>query len=291
VTRIESAPAQRPIEISERAFNTVLEPDRTRNYRNAHEALASALNFGLEEALAFIAAEKRIPVARCQSLHEAELIAALIRTCGFRSTVVADEDFKLDTELTRARRITQLDDALEVHSSGGGIVVESAEIRLLVVGSWNGSRVDYTEGIAGSREQSAAVKDSFEFQSDETLLDVYTDRLDKSFRVRSSAFDYSGLVHSLSFRAEENFRKAVNSIASVAPGALVDNDFQRLRRLLTRVWPERSRTESRGFKRAGLARRPVAQSSVMSDNRDQFDRYSRLMFLSVAAAPAAAAIN
>jgi hypothetical protein len=29
----------------------------------------------------------------------------------------------------------------------------------------------------------------------------------------------------------------------------------------------------------------------MSDNRDQFDRYSRLMFLSVAAAPAAAAIN
>jgi hypothetical protein len=33
------------------------------------------------------------------------------------------------------------------------------------------------------------------------------------------------------------------------------------------------------MKRAGLAYRPVSKSSVIKDNRDQFDRYSRLMFI------------
>ncbi|HTF38531.1 MAG TPA: hypothetical protein VK651_09495, partial [Blastocatellia bacterium] len=57
-------------------------------------------------------------------------------------------------------------------------------------------------------------------------------------------------------------------------------DFAKMRRLLGRAWPERSRNESRGLKRTGISFRAVAQASVVSDNRDQFDRYSRLMFLS-----------
>lgn len=76
-----------------------------------------------------------------------------------------------------------------------------------------------------------------------------------------------------------NFKAALAALASAAARASLDDDFARLRSLLSRAWPERARNESRGVKRSGLALRPVSQASVISDNRDQFDRYSRLMFL------------
>jgi len=76
-----------------------------------------------------------------------------------------------------------------------------------------------------------------------------------------------------------NFRAALAALRTALPDAKVDDDFSKMRSLLGRAWPERSRNESRGIKR-NLAFRAVAQASVLSDNRDQFDRYSRLMFLS-----------
>jgi hypothetical protein len=112
------------------------------------------------------------------------------------------------------------------------------------------------------------------------LIDVYSASLDRSFRVKSGAFDYSGLISPLSFRAELNFKAAVSKLRAAASQAAFDDDFGKVGHLLSRAWPERSRNEARGIKRKGLAYRPVAQASLISDNRDQFERYSRLMFIS-----------
>jgi hypothetical protein len=64
----------------------------------------------------------------------------------------------------------------------------------------------------------------------------------------------------------------------------LDSDFARMRALLARAWPERTRNEARGIKRTGISYRPVAKASMVSDNRDQFDRYSRLIFIFAAGA-------
>jgi hypothetical protein len=282
IARIDVAPPQRPIDSHEPAFNTILETDRSRADEAAKAALASALSMDESEAAAFLSASKRVPLARCQSRQEAELIAALVRTCGLKSSVIADEDLKLNRRLVQARRIVCENGKIQVHRSTTVSAVPSEEVRLIVVGFVRNNRVDYSEGIAGSRGKAVNIKDSFEFQSDDMLLDVYTGALEQSFRIRAAAFDYSGLVKPLSFRAELNFRAALNALVAAAPNAEVDEDFSWVRRLLARAWPERSHTEARGVKRAGLALRPVAQSSVLSDNRDQFERYSRLMFLSTA---------
>ncbi len=277
---IQAAPPQRNIDPGEHAFNTVLEPFPARINESVVTALASALQLELSEAQALIDAGKPVPLARSQTRAEAEMITALVRTCGLRAAVIADEEMKLDRELLRARRISVSDDELRVHHSGGEVTLSKAEIRLLVLGELRNVRVDYTEGISGRRGQSGNVLDSSEFRSDETLLDVYTASLDQSFRIKSDAFDYSGLVSPLSFRSEVNFRAALAALRAALPHAKVDADFSQMRSLLGRAWPERSRNESRGIKRSGLAFRAVAQASVVSDNRDQFDRYSRLMFLS-----------
>jgi len=281
ITRIESAPPQRNIDSFEQAFNTILEPAFFNTNGSAETALAAALGIELTEAQAYIASGKRVPIARSQNRQEAAMIAGLIRECGLNAVVIADEDLMLRSELVRARRIVLEGDGIQVHYSGGEMTLAAADIKLLVTGALKGSRVDYTEGIIGIRGQSGNVLDSSEFRSDETLMDVYSSSLDHSFRIKSDAFDYSGLVSPLSFRAEMNFKAAVARLREVASRAAFDDDFTQVKHLLSRAWPERSRNEAQGVKRKGLAYRPVAKASLICDNRDQFDRYSRLMFVSI----------
>lgn len=281
VTKIETAPAQRILESYESAFNVVLEPRLSHLDANSETRFASALQIELHEAQSFIAANKRIPVARCQNRQEAELISALINTCGVGCTVVADEDLRLQTNLIRARKIIVVGDNLNIRHSGGEIVVPLAEIKLMVLGSLKNTQVQYAETLGSNSRNSAGVIDTAEFYSDESLLDIYATSLGKSCRIKAGGFDYSGLVAPLAFRVEANFQAALQGLQYVAKSATYDSDFTRIKSLLARAWPERSRTESRGVKRGGIGFKAVTQSSIISDNRDQFERYSRLMFLAV----------
>ena len=278
---IQAAPPQRNIDAAEHAFNTVLEPFPARVNESAVTALAAALHLELSEAQSLVNAGRLVPLARSQTRSEAEMITALVRTCGLRARVIADEEMRLDHELVRARRIALSDDELRVYHSGGEMSLIRDDIKLLVLGELRNLRVDYTEGISGKRGQSANMLDSSEYRSEETLLDVYSASFDQSFRIKSDAFDYSGWVSPLSFRSDENFRAAFERLRSTLPHAKVDEGFSKMRGLLCRAWPERSHNESRGIKRTGVAFRAVAQASVTTDNRDQFDRYSRLALLSV----------
>lgn len=279
VTKIESAPPQRNIDIFEHAFNTVLEP-AVSSSDESMVALAAALKIELDEARLFIISGKRVPLARSQNRQGAEMIAALVRSCGLSAIVIGDEELKIERELTRARKITLEADSIQSHHSGGVMKIAPTEVKLLVIGALKHSRVDYLEGVSGRRNQSGSVLDMAEYRSNETMLDVYGQTLESSFRIKSDGFDYSGLVSPLSFRADQNFQAAIKALNDITPQAIVDDDFSRMRNLLERAWPERARNEARGIKRAGLTYRPVAQSSITSDNRDQFDRYSRLMFIS-----------
>lgn len=285
LTNIDSAPPQRNIDSSDLAFNSVLEPDRSLGNGGA-ESLAAALKIELLEAHALISVAKPLPIARCQTLNEAEMICALVRACGFDAAVVADEQMQLADELLRARRITLGENEIHVTHSSGTLVVAKSEIRLLVLGELSNKRIDYIEGLSARKGGAGGVLDSSEYHSEETMLDVYADNLNQSFRIKSDAFDYSGLVSPMSFRSDLNFKAAVAKIQDAAPQAMLDKDFTSVSGLLRRPWPERTRNETRGFKRTALGFRSLAQASSISDNRDQFERYSRLMFVQLASSNA-----
>ncbi len=281
VVEIHTAPHQRNIEPHELAFNTILLPSESSHDSSAETAFAAALAIESDQACAYLAANKPLPIARSHTQQEAEMISLLIRNCGLGATIIADEDMQLEAPLARARRLTRADDAIEVHHIGGAITVPASEIKLLVVGALRNIRVDYTEVIARGNSRKENVLDTAEFLSEETLLDVYGESLEQSFRIRADAFDYSSFVEKLSFRAEENFQAVIKGLSLAAPQARTDAEFARVRSLLGRAWPERSHNEAQGIKRTGASYRPVAKSSVVSDNRDQFERYSRLMFLMI----------
>jgi hypothetical protein len=270
---------QRVIESAELAFNTILEPVPVAAPGRAESLLAAALKIEPQQARAFIESRKPLPLARSQTSQEAEMIAELVRKCGLGARVVADEDLELHSERIQARRIIRTANGIEVQHKESAFAVASSEIKLMVVGMLRNTRVDFTEALPGMRAQSGTVLDTAEFFSEETLLDLYTSDLAESFRIKADAFDYSGIVQPLSYRAEVNFGSLIDELCAIAPAAMIDHDFAKVSGLFARAWPERSRMESGGFKRAGLAFRPVSKSSVIKDNRDQFDRYSRLMFI------------
>jgi len=280
ISKLTSAPPQRNLDAAELAFNTILEPPRQAADETAIAAFAAALKIESSEASDMVAANKRLPIARSQTRQEAEMIAALVRDCGLAAFVVADEELAVERELIRARHLEIKDNEVVVQHSAGVLTMPASALRVIVVGSLRQNRIDYSEGLRGMRTQSASVLETAEFRSDEAVLDVYGSSLEESFRLRADGFDYSGLVAPLSFRTELNFRAALRVLEKAAPQVRVDEDFARLRRLLARAWPERSHNEARGLKRKGITYRPVALSSLTTDNRDQFERYSRLMFLS-----------
>lgn len=280
VSKIEVAPHQKLLEYFDRAYNVVLNPGFLRLDENTVPRFAQALQMELGEAEAFIRANKTVPVQRCLNRQEAELVAALIRTCGVGATVVADDEMQVGRELMRAKCVALSEREIYVRHSSGEFVLPVSEVRLMVIGALKNKRVDFAERGVGIARNANNVVEFSEYYSDEMMLDIYTSDLATSFRIKSDSFDYSGLVFPLAFRIELNFQAAINRLHSGIPNATLDNDFTKVRQLLARAWPERSHTEARGVKRAGPGYKPVAQSSVISDNRDQFERYSRLMFLS-----------
>jgi hypothetical protein len=282
ISTIESAPVQRNIDTTELAFNAILQPSRSVANESVVESLALALQLEPAETRALIEAAKPIPVARSQTRQEAEMICALLRSHGYKAAVVSDDELQLQAELLRARRLVLSESEIQVTHSAGTLVLAKSDVRLMVLGELSSKRIDYIEGLSGGRGRSGGVLDSSEYRSEEMMLDVYADTLNRSFRIRSDAFDYSGLVSPLSFRADLNFKAAITTLGEALPHATVDENFSGMARLLERAWPERTRNETRGFKRTGLSFRSVAQASAISDNRDQFERYSRLMFKSLA---------
>lgn len=210
------------------------------------------------------------------------MICALLRSHGCNAAVVSDDEMQLHAELFRARSLVLSESEIQVTHSAGTLVLATSDVRLMVLGELSGKRIDYIEGLSRGQGRSGGVLDSSEYRSEEMMLDVYADTLNRSFRIRSDAFDYSGLVSPLSFRSDLNFKAAITTLGEALPHAKVDEDFSSMGRLLERAWPGRTRNETRGFKRTGLSFRSVAQASAISDNRDQFERYSRLMFKSLA---------
>ena len=279
VASIEVAASQHSIESSEPAFNVVLLPQEIGAVDRTEAALATALSMEPEEAKAFVSVRNALPIARTLTRPEAELIATLVKSCGLGAIVCEDRDLMLETDLIRARRVIVGEDALEVHSSAGALKVALSQIRLIVAGMIRNQRTDFTEGVSSARGKEGAVLETYEYQSELCLMDIYGPTLRESFRICSDGFDYSGLVHPLAYRSELNFQAAAAKLAEEAPLATFDDGYGQVRRLLSRAWPVRTHRQSLGLKRTGAALNLVAQSSLVSDNREQFDRYSRLRYV------------
>ncbi|HEX8352649.1 MAG TPA: hypothetical protein VF611_07115 [Pyrinomonadaceae bacterium] len=282
-------PALKKLEEWEHGFNVVtLRRGAGALTSDAAEEAASLLRLDAGGLKDILVEGRAMPLARASSADEAWLIVERLRGLGLNTEVFPDD--VLARRPLRVRAFEFGGDALVCRAAPEAEPrrVPLSEVVLIVKGRVVSRRVEVAErkrGLAGRSEMVEAR----ELATDEAVLDVYTacgDRhaaaaaTDAGFRVLSGGFDYSCLGEAKGLLAAENFNALVGALRALAPSAAYDEDYGRLRPLLSDVWPSAERTESLGLRREGAGRINTEAVTTVS-NEGQFTRYARLRHLLV----------
>jgi hypothetical protein len=280
-------PALKQLEEWEHGFNVVTlgrAPGALTS--EAAEDAAALLRLDVGALKEMTLAGRSMPLARAASADEAWLVVEKLRALGLNTEVFPDE--ALARRPARVRAFEFEDDAL-VCRAGPAVPprrVRWSEVALVVTGRVVSRRVEVAERKAGFGSRSETVE-TRELAADDAVLDLYTafgeghdaaGAEDAGFRVMAGGFDYSCLSGEKGLLAAENFKALAAALRARATSAAFDEEYARLRPLLSDVWPSAERTESLGLRR-GRAGRMNTEAVTTVSNEGQFTRYARLRHL------------
>ena len=269
-------PVLKKLEEWERGFNVVMLP-RARAELSPEEIAeaASLLRLDASRLTEMIESRRALPLARTSSTEEAELISKRLGALGLAVEVFADE--VLSKQPARVRALALDDDALVCQEGPDAEPrrLRWSEIALFVTGRVVTKRVEVAERQAKLSNRSRIVE-ARELATDEAVLDIYAiDETEEGFRVMADGFDYSCLGAAKRLLARDNFNALVEALRERAPHAAFDDEYARLRGLLSAAWPPSERTGSLGVRRERAGRYNTEAVTTVS-NETQFTRYARL---------------
>ena len=268
-------PALRPLEAGESGYSNISVRSQYLTPQAYAEA-AALLKLSDEQISKIVTATVPLPLARTGSLDEAKLIEARLRQLGISSFIVADADLKLEEQpavRVRAAEFGEL--ALTLHQVTTNDRWEVAWPNLMMLVH---ARLTIKSFV--SKEQKASgtdnkILDASETQTDEAVLDLYTNDRESAFRITANSFDFSCLGVQKGLLANENFKQLIQSFLQRSPAAVLDESYKSVRNVLELTWPAQQRTESRGWRRERLGKITFGAVTEVS-NEQQFSRYSRL---------------
>lgn len=268
-------PSLRKLEEWEQGFNVVMHPPSARPAPETIEELASLLRLDAARLSEMFDTGTTLPVARAASEEEAGLIVGRLRARGLDAEVLGDDSLARTPVRVRAL-------GFDTHAL---VLMETAEsepagvfwekVALLVVGRVVTRRVEMEERPS-KLSGRGRLADAREVSTDEAVLDIYTsDAAHEGFRVMADGFDYSCLGASKGLLARDNFKTLILKLRESATRAALDEEYARLRALLSSAWPPAERNESGGLRRDRPGRLNTESVTVVS-NETQFTRYARM---------------
>ena len=278
-------PTLRPLETWEQGFNVILLPGAAATLDLSSTLLAEAARVlrrteAPQQLREMIEARVELPLARAATRDDASLIENRLGVLGLRTEILADDILAVETQPPkRIRKLELLDDVLTGWTSVDGAAerVEWTKIILFVRGRIFTKRLEVEEryGRIGAESEIA---DTRQLVADELVLDIYaTEGVVSGWRIAAESFDFSCLGERKGLLAGENFGSLAQTLRERAPRALFDDEYQRVRHLLTAAWPLTERTESRGLRRERPGKFNTEAVTSMS-NEAQFTRYARLRY-------------
>jgi hypothetical protein len=273
-------PTLRALEAWEQGFNVVLVPQVADDLsaENLSEA-ARLLRLEAGQLGEMLAAGVHLPLARVASREEASVVERKLSALGCRVETVADEELGVETHAPkRVRKLEINGDALNGWTSAEGEAarMEWGEVALLVAGRIARKRIEVEERRGVSRRTDAEVVETREFQTDESVLDLYVAGSIVNWRIMAESFDYSCLGAEKSLTAAENFRRLTETLRERADAAAYDDSYRSVRAFLKFAWPLAEQTEAGSLKRIRPGRYN-AESVTSVTNETQFTRYGRLL--------------
>lgn len=270
-------PSLKPVENWALGYNNIFLPQMLEIPSERLSEAASLLKLDLNSLRRLLSGPMPMPLARTDTLDEAELIERRLKSLGFESAIVSDADLLLrESPPTRLRSLSIDDDGLtpKLIVEGDESQIPWNQLVLLVTGRLSRKRVELQERKGGRGENE--IEDASQFFFDEAVVDLYSEAPDAKFRILANGFDFSGL-RGKKLMVAENFSLLLDLFRQKSPQAEYDDAYNSCRQALEMVWPCGQQTESSGWRRQRLGRYTVGAVSETS-NEDQFTRYSRLRY-------------
>jgi hypothetical protein len=220
-------------------------------------------------------AQRPLPLIRVKDLASAEVLSEMLSAQSFDTKIVEDAALRLNENSRRIRGM-EFGDGVIIFidfNTLEKISVNRADIELVVFGKLFSTKIESTEKL--SRKKEAKIVDRSELSTDAGLIDIYVRGNDRAFRIISTGFDFSCLGGRKTMFAAENMSLLVETIRQLADSAKFVGDHDRFRSILNSVWPPVTRRDSKGMRRS-IFKGSSVESVAVSDNLDQFTRFSRL---------------
>ena len=268
-------PSLRKLEDWEKGFNVILQStDEGLIYLNE---IADLLRLEVDDARKIFEAKVSLPLARAETITEAEVLAKKLREFGVESRIINDESLNIDKPPKRLRGIDFYEDKLILILFNADEIAEISyqDISLIIKGVYFERKIEATESL--KKKDDKKILESRELSNDEMLIDIYSRSDSVGYRIESKGFDFSCLGSEKGLFAKENMPKLTEKLRFVSPNAKINDDYLRLREAIGKVWTVSERNDSLGLERKGIG--GLKRTNVVTvNNLIQFNKYSRMQW-------------
>ncbi|HEY0460015.1 MAG TPA: hypothetical protein VGC97_12830 [Pyrinomonadaceae bacterium] len=268
------APNLRKLEAWESGFNLIyVPPAGVVSPENAAE-IAKLVGMESEVFQTIIESQKNLPLARVETLREAEILQNRLKETRLETVVISDERLAPEVQPVRLRALEfRGETVLLIHFNTNEIdEIHAEDLVLLVSGVIVEKAVESTEG---RKKGVTRILDATETASDDILIDIYSKFDGIGYRILTKGFDFSCLEWEKGILARDNINKLFGRLQVFAPHAKRVNDYLAVRGVLGEIWEVEQRRDSKGLTRQRFGKFDLSNVSS-SSNLQQFTKYSRL---------------
>lgn len=269
-------PRLRKIEAWEKAFNLVYVGGENKHFDEKYlEEISRMTRLEQETLKRIFETGKSLPVARAESLKEAEIVKDRLNEANIEVLIISDEDLAFDTFPKRLRGLEFDEDflSLKLFNVDETIKIKREDLEVIVAGAVFHKKVESIEKRKG--KDDGKTLDATETASDEMLIDIYGNNDRIGFRIEQKGFDFSCLGNDKQLLAAQNIKTLIEKLKEFAPNAKVSDDYLNIREFLGEIWEVEHRKDSMGLKRHGFGKFDLSNLAT-SNNLGQFTKYSRL---------------
>lgn len=264
----------RRLENWEKGFNLVVKPPAAELSLDEIAEIARLLKVEADDAAKILTSGKTLPLARVETVSEAEVIAKNLAKFQIDSVIVSDEDLRLEIVSRRLRGIEFSDDRLifVLFNNDEIVEIKPENLKLIVAGSVFERRIASTEKYERKKENK--ILETSETSRDEIFADVYAGDDLIGYRVEAAGFDFSCLDADKKLLAGQNIKILIEKLRA-ATAAEFDDDYQNVRHALGAVWAVGQKRDALGLRKKGMGRLNLESVTIVG-NEEQFTKYSRL---------------
>lgn len=268
-------PNLRKLESWEKGFNVVIGQTTAEFDQTKIVEMARTLKIEKDVFRKIIETGKSLPIARAESLKEAEITQKSLQSGGIESNILSDEQLNVEKFPRRLRGIEFHGDKIILILFNEDKIVEilREDLVLIVTGAISERKIDSTESY--SKKGDNKILDSTEMASYDALIDVYSRADLIGYRIAARGFDFSCLAAEKDILAKENIKKLAGKLREFAANAELIEDYAQIKELLATIWEVEQKSDSKGLQRSGVGKFNVGSITTVS-NLSQFTKYSRL---------------